>query len=833
MRANSIRTDLQHPLAAAEPLSQSGRPRARLLRSRSIRSLSTGNPRADNSLTARLARFATRYRGAARVLVETGLALGLAFTMFGAAPAGAQSTTKVQDIRVEGLQRISAGTVFNYLPVRVGDSVNPDTTGEAIRELYKTGFFRDVRIELEGSTLVVVVSERPAIASIDFDGNSDITTEDLLENLKQVNFAVGRTFDRSVFDQVEQELRRSYFAAGKYAVRIESTVTPLERNRVGVRFDISEGRVARIRQINIVGNTVFDDDDLLDLMSQTTPGLFTWITRNDQYSKPKLAADLETLRSYYLDRGYVNFNIDSTQVSITPDRKDVYVTINITEGKEFFVSEVRLAGDLIVEEQQLVELVSLRPGDVFSRKAITDTSKAIGERLGEEGYAFANVNAVPEIDADTEKVSLTFFVDPGKRVYVRRIEFSGNTKTQDEVVRREMRQFEGAWISTAAVERSRERLQILGFFEEVNVETPAVPGTTDQVDVNFGLVESPAGNLSIGAGFSQSQGFVFSASVVQENFLGTGNRVGVNFNTSDVNRNIGFSWFDPYFTDDGVSRTLEAHFRKTDAEDANLSDYDLDELGTSISFGIPISEFNEINLGAGVEYTEFTPGSEASQEVIDFRQKNDDDFLNFTANVSWSNDSRDSRVLPTKGTFTRLRAEVTVPGSDLTFFKVSARHQRLFPLTENFTLSLDGEVGLGDGYGDTDDLPLINNFFAGGIRSVRGFESNTIGPRDTNGDPLGGDKKVIGRAELIMPVPFFEDTRSVRLTTFVDAGAVFGPSIGNESNSFDLGDLRVSAGVSGFWLSPLGPLTMSLAVPIKEEKGDDTQPFQFAIGTTF
>ncbi|MGI9333951.1 MAG: outer membrane protein assembly factor BamA [Gammaproteobacteria bacterium] len=770
--------------------------------------------------------------GTVRAPGRFALALCLVLAVTGSLPAraqtGAQSEVRVQDIRVEGLQRISAGTVFNYLPVRVGDTIDPETTGEAIRGLYQTGFFRDVRIELEGSTLVVVVSERPAIASIDFEGNSDISTEDLIENLKQVNFAVGRSFDRSVFDQVEQELRRSYFAAGKYAVRIESTVTPLERNRVGVRFDISEGRVARIRQINIVGNMVFDDDELLDLMSQTTPGFFTWITRNDQYSKPKLAADLEVLRSYYLDRGYINFNIDSTQVSITPDRRDVYITINITEGQEFFVSEVRLAGDLIVEERQLVDLVKLRPGDVFSRKAITDTSKSIGERLGEEGYAFANVNAVPEIDPDSQAVAVTFFVDPGKRVYVRRVEFTGNAKTQDEVLRREMRQFEGGWISTAAVERSRERLQLLGYFEQVNVETPAVPGTTDQVDVDFSVVESPAGNLSIGAGFSQSQGFVISATVVQDNFLGTGNRVGVAFNTSEVNRNIGFSWFDPYFTDDGVSRNLDIHFRKTDARDANLADYDLDELGGNISFGIPISEFNEVNVGAGIERTKFSVGSEASQEVRDFAARNGDDFLNYSLDASWSNDTRNSKLLPTRGSFTRLRGEVTIPGSDLTFFKVSARHQRLFPLSENFTLSLDAEIGYGDGYSDTDDLPLINNFFGGGIRSVRGFEANTLGPRDTNDDPLGGDKKLVGRAELIMPVPFFEDTRSIRLTTFVDTGAVYGPG-----ESLDLGELRVAAGISGFWLSPLGPLTLSLAVPIKDEPQDDTQPFQFAIGTTF
>jgi outer membrane protein insertion porin family len=643
-----------------------------------------------------------------------------------------------------------------------------------------------------------------------------------------VGFAEGRVFNRSIFDSVEQELRRSYFSQGRYAVIITSTVTPLERNRVAVNFDISEGKVAKIKQINIVGNESFDDDELVDLFSLTTPNIFSIFTKSDQYSKQKLAADLEALRSFYLDRGYINFNIDSTQVSLTPDKQDVYITVNVTEGDLFSVSEVKLAGDLIVPQDELFKLVKIRAGDVFSRKLVTETSAEITDRLGEEGYAFANINAVPEIDDEKNQVQLTFFLDPGKRVYVRRIDFKGNTKTQDEVLRREMRQAEGGWISTPAIKRSKERLERLTYFEEVNIETPAVPGTTDQVDVDVTVKELPAGNLLIGAGFSQTQGVVLSTSVTQENFLGTGNRASFSFNNSEVNRNFGLGWFNPYWTDDGISRGFDAHYRKTNALDANLADYDLDQLGGGITFGVPISETNSVDFGLNYEHTEFIPGIDASTEVLAFERNSGGAFDTVSLTASWSNDSRDSHLAPTRGKFSRLGAEVAVPGLDLTYYKVTARHQRFFPLVREFILVLDGEIGHGDGYGDTEDLPLINNFFAGGIRTVRGFEGNTLGPRDSRGRPLGGSTRLIGNAEVILPVPFARDLRSFRLTTFVDAGNVYGPG-----EDLDFGRLRYSAGVSAIWLSPLGPMTVSIAAPLNSESGDDTQPFQFTFGTSF
>lgn len=742
--------------------------------------------------------------------------------------AEAAGSFTITDIRVEGLQRISAGTVFNYLPLQVGDSVDSVATGDAIRALFQTGFFRDVRVEQDGTTLVVSVVERPSISSISFEGNSTLTTEQLIDQLRQVGFAEGRVFNRSVFDQVDQELRRAYFAQGKYAVKITSSVTPLERNRVAINFNVSEGRVAKIKQINFVGNEVFDEEDLLKLLQLSTPGLWTWVTDTDQYSKQKLGADLETVRSYYLDRGYVSFNIDSTQVSITPDKRFVYITINITEGEQFRVSDINLAGDLVVADEELFPLVSVHRGDVFSRQEVTDTTTGISERLGEAGYAFANVNAVPEIDEETNTVSLTFFVDPGKLTYVRRINFEGNTKSRDEVLRREMRQIESGIINTAAVRRSKERLELLGYFDEVNVETPAVPGTTDQVDVLYSVLESSSGNLMLGAGFSQSDGIVLQTSISQENFLGTGNRLTASFNTSDVNTQYSLGWFDPYWTDDGVSRGLDTYYRETSGDDANIADYDLTELGAGVVFGIPLNEFDTLKVGFVAENTKFSPQSDASVEVLAFRAENGDDFNTFTFNAGWAHDTRNRFVFPDSGGLTRLSGEFSVPGSDLTYYKGSASHQQFFPIVENYTLLLRGEVGYGDGYSDTEDLPLMDNFFAGGIRSVRGFEANTLGPRDSRDRALGGDLKLEARAEIILPVPFAPDSKSFRLTTFVDAGNVYGPD-----EDFEISELRYSAGLSAIWLSPLGAVTVSVAQPFNDDADDDTEPFQFTFGTSF
>nr|VFK77753.1 MAG: Beta-barrel assembly machine subunit BamA [Candidatus Kentron sp. SD] len=743
----------------------------------------------------------------------------------------ALETFVVSDVRLEGLQRISAGTVFNYLPVKVGDVADEERTADAIHALFETGFFRDVRIEREGNTLIVFVVERPAIASITFNGNSDIDTEELLESLEQIGFANGRVFDRSVFDQVEQELSRSYFNLGKYGVDITSTVTPLERNRVAVQLDIIEGEVAKIKQINIVGNEVFTDEELLDLFKLNTSRWHSFLTKSDQYSKQKLAADLEAIRSHYLNNGYIDFSIDSTQVSITHDKRDVYITINVNEGVQFSVSDIKLAGDFPVLEEELLDTITVSRGSTFSRADVTQSSKSLAERLGKDGYAFANINAIPDINKENKKLDLTFFIDPGKRVYVRRINFYGNTKTRDEVLRREMRQLEGAWISTEDVERSRVRLERLGFFEEINIETPAVPGTTDQVDINVSVVERPSGSILAGAGFSQSQGVLLQGSISQENFFGTGNKVVATFNNSNVNRTFLFSYLNPYYTTDGVSRGFHARYEEIDAAEANISRYALDELGAGLNFGIPINEFDAINVGFSAEHMNFNEGSSASNEVKKFKQENGSSFNALLLTGSWSRDSRNRKVFPDKGSFTYAGTEVAIPGGDLTYYKLTGKHQQFFPLFKDYVSLFQGEIGFGDGYGDTQDFPLIENFFAGGVRSVRGFEANTLGPRETGNydpEPLGGNLKVEGSAELIIPTPFIPDAKSTRVSAFFDAGNVYGPQ-----EDLDFGTLRYSTGLATTWISPFGALTFSYAIPLRKESTDEIEKFQFSFGTTF
>jgi len=734
----------------------------------------------------------------------------------------------VSDVRVEGLQRISAGTVFNYLPVKVGDTVDTDGSAAAIRALFKTGFFNDAYLERDGNILVVHVTERAAISSIEIKGNRDLETEELLTGLKQIGLAEGRVFDRSLLDKVEQELQRQYFSRGKYAVRLDTTVTPLERNRVGILIDISEGQVARIKQINIVGNSHYPDAELLDDFTLNTPTFFSFITKNDQYSKQKLAADLEILRSFYLDRGYLNFDITSTQVSITPDKKDIYITVNISEGEQYSISEVTLSGDLVVEPEELFPLVRINPKDVFSRKRVTEAVDRISAKLGDHGYAFANVNTVPELDDENNEVSLAFFIDPGKRVYVRRVNVEGNVSTRDEVLRREMRQMEAGWFSAEKVERSRARLQRLGYFEDVNVETPSVPGTTDQVDVDYSVTETSSGSITAGLGYSQSSGLLFNASVSQDNFLGSGKRVSFAFNNSDVNTVYSFSYTNPYYTIDGISRGFGSYYRETDADEANLSDYTTDSYGANVSFGIPITEYERIYLNTEYENIELKPTLASPSEVFDFIDQHGDNYDNIKLTGSWSHDTRNKALFADRGGLMRIALETAIPGSGLEYYKLNYRQQQFVPLTRNLILSLNGELGYGEGFGDHEQLPFFENFFAGGVRSVRGFEDNTLGPLDSNGNPIGGSFRVVGNAELIFPVPFFEDAKSFRLSAFFDIGNVF-----EDFEDFDADELRYSVGLAGLWLSPMGPLSVSLGYPINDESDDEVQNFQFTIGTFF
>lgn len=746
-------------------------------------------------------------------------------------PLQAAQEFVIEDIRVEGLERITPGTVFNYLPMKVGDTFDDSRSSEAVRALFKTGLFDDVRLERDGSILVFIIKERPAIGSITMSGNEDIKTDDLLENLKQFGFAEGRVFIQSQLDQTEQELERQYYSLGKYAVKIDSTVTELDNNRVGILIEVSEGLAAKIKKINIVGNTVFKEKKLLKQFKLSTPTWLSFYTKNDQYSKQKLSGDLEALRSYYLDNGYLNFNIDSTQVSITPDKKDIYITINISEGEQYTVTDVKLAGDLILPEEDLFELISIGNGELFSRKEVTDSSKRLTERLGEEGYSFANVNSIPDINKDDKTVSITFFVDPSKRVYVRRINFSGNSKTRDEVLRREMRQQEGAWISTTQVERGKQRLQRTGYFKDVNVDTPAVAGTTDQVDVNYTVEEAPGGQIGLGLGFSQGQGLILNANISQANFLGSGKHIDFAFNNSNVNTRYQLGFIDPYFTDDGISRGFNAFYRVTDAQDANLALYETKEYGGAVNFRIPVTENNSFGTEFSYTNTELDLQSNSSQQLKTFVNQNGDTYNLLKFAASFSYDTRNKRILPDKGTLHSISSEVSLPsfGDSLQFYKVDLKTQWFRDIYEDFILTLGANVGYGDSYGDTTELPFFENFFAGGPRSVRGFEENTLGPRDSANRPLGGDTRILGNAEVILPVPFLTDfKKSVRVTGFIDAGNVYGPN-----EDLDFSEIRYSTGVSAIWVSPFGAISMSVALPVNEKSTDQIQNFQFTFGTSF
>ncbi len=730
----------------------------------------------------------------------------------------------VKDIRVEGIQRTEAGTVFSYLPVKVGDTLDDEKAAQAIKALFATGFFKDVRLEAENDTLVVMVQERPAISQIDFYGLKEFDKDKIKDGLKQVGFAEGRTFDRAVLERAEQELKRQYISRGKYSVEVKTIVTPLERNRVAVRFDITEGDVAKIQQINIVGNQAFKEKDLLDEITLSTPGWMTWWNKNDQYSKEKLSGDLEKLRSFYLNRGYLEFNIDSTQVSISPDKKNIYITINITEGPKYTVSDIKLAGEMLVPEEDLRKLIKLKIGDVFSREKLTESTKAMGDRLGNDGYAFANVNAIPELNKEKNEATFTFLIDPGRRVYVRRINMTGNTRTKDEVLRREMRQMEGGWYSTSKIQRSRERLERLAYFKEVNVETPAVPGTTDQVDVNFNVEERPTGNILMGAGFSSSEGLVLSGSVSQNNWMGTGKQLSTQVNSGKINKVYAISYTDPYYTVDGISRGFDLYKRRIDASRLGaLGAYSSDSIGGGMRFGVPLSEYDSINYGISVDRTKLELTSSSPQRYIDFVNQYGNQYSYLLGNVSWASDSRDSLTYPTKGRLHRAYGEVSA--GNLKYYKATYQYQWYYPLFDTFTMMLNGEIGVGNGYGGR-DMPFFKNFYVGGVSSVRGYETGAIGPRDANGYAIGGNRRLVGNAEILFPFPGMKNDKSIRMGAFFDVGAIYDK--GNNG-----GGARASTGLTVSWISPFGPLKFSLAKPLNSKDGDKLQKFQFQMGSTF
>lgn len=747
-----------------------------------------------------------------------------------AASAVALQPFVVKDIRVEGIQRTEAGTVFNYLPVKVGETLDDEKAAAAVKALYATGFFKDVRLETENGVLVVVVQERPAIAQVDINGAKEFKKEELKDGLKAAGLAESKIFDKALLDRAEQELKRQYFSRGKYGVTITTTVTPLERNRVGVNFDIAEGEIAKIRQINIVGNEVFPEKELLSQFVLSTPGWMSWYSKNDQYSKQKLSADLETLRSYYLNRGYLEFNVESTQVSISPDKQGIYITINLHEGPKYTISDVKLAGEMLVPEEELAKLVTVKAGDTFSREKLNESSKAISDRLGNDGYAFANVNAVPEVNKEKAEAGFTFFVDPGRRVYVRRINVAGNTRTRDEVLRREMRQIEGGWYAADKITRSRERLQRLGFFNDVNVETPAVAGTTDQVDVNYTVVEKPTGSIMAGAGYSSSEGLILSGSVSQQNVFGSGNHISVQANSGALNKVYALSYTNPYFTDDGVSRGFDVYKRTIDTSSTTLtaiSKYKTSTIGAGIRFGIPLNEKDTVNLGLAYERIQTTVWSDSTQRYIDFVNQFGDIANVARTDLGWARDTRDSLLYPTSGSLQRIYGEIGLPGLDLEYYKINYQHQWLQTFAKNYTLMLNGDIGMGDGYGGK-PLPFFKNFYAGGISSVRGYKTSSLGLKDSNGYAMGGTRRITGTAEVMFPFPGMASDKSVRLGVFVDGGAVFA-----KEEKIELGQMSYSAGVSVSWFSPMGPLKFSLARPLNKKEGDQTEPFQFQMGTTF
>ncbi len=735
----------------------------------------------------------------------------------------------IKDIRVEGLQRIAAGTVFNYLPVKVGDTLTASGAQEAIKALYKTGFFKDIRLEQQGDVLIVSVVERPSIASFRITGTKEFPQDDLKKGLKETGLSEGRIFNRSLLDRVEQELRAQYFSRGFYAVSIKPTVTPLERNRVDIDIAVIEGPPARIREVALVGNKKFATDDLLDLFTLGPAPWWAIFSSRDQYSKQKLAGDLERLRNFYQDRGYLEFNIESTQVQITPDKEDIYITVNVSEGEQYKVTDYKLAGKYSVPDDELRALITLVPGAVFSRKQITESTKAISDRLANDGYAFANVNAVPEVDKEARTVRFTFFIDPGKRTYIRRVNFSGNVATHDEVLRRELRQLEGAWYSAEKIRRSRERLQRLGYFEDVNIETPAVPGTSDQVDINISVKERATGSLTLGVGYSDS-GVIVNAAVTESNLFGSGNELSFRVDNSQASKTYSVRFVDPYYTPDGVSRGFSVYANTLDTSALNTAPYNTKTLGAGVFWGIPLSEYHRLTLGLDYESIAIDTRPESPQVAKDFVATEGSPVKSIKTTLGWSSDSLDSALFPTRGTLQRITAEVTIPRSDVEYYRLNYTLGRFWPLTESFTFKARLDLGYGDGYRDTTTLPFFKNFFAGGSTTVRGFDSSSLGPRDPAvNQPIGGNRRVLVNTEFLFPVPgLTQEAKSTRLSLFIDGGMVYGPD-----ERFDTGQLRYSVGLAFNWFSPVGPLSFSYAKPLNDKPGDDLSALQFTLGVPF
>ena len=739
----------------------------------------------------------------------------------------------VQDIRIQGLQRVEPGTVFSYLPIKRGDTFTDDKASEAIRALYATGFFSDVRIATEGNVVIVDVAERPAIGEIDFSGLHEFDKDALTKALKGVGLSPGRYYDKSLVDRSEQELKRQYLTRGFYAAEVTTTVTPIDSSRVSILFSVNEGPSAKIRQVNFIGNKAFSTSTLRNEMQLSTPNWFSWYTKNDLYSKDKLTTDLENVRSYYLNRGYLEFNIESTQVSISPDKKDMYLTLTVHEGEPYTVSSIKLAGNLLDRGPELQKLITIKPGQRFSAEKLQATTKAIVDKLGEYGYAFATVNAQPEIDQVHHKVALTLQVDPSRRVYVRHINVTGNTRTRDEVVRREMRQLESSWFDSSRLALSKDRVNRLGYFTDVDVTTVPVPGTSDQVDVDVKVKEKPTGAITLGAGFSSTDKVVLSAGVSQDNVFGSGTSLSVNVNTARSYRTLTVTQVDPYFTVDGIKRITDVYYRTTQPlYYSTNSSFRIITAGGDLKFGIPFSEVDTVYFGAGLEQNRLDVDSSTpqvyQQYVHDFGRVSN----NVPLTVGWSRDARDSALVPSRGYFTQANAEYGSPIGATQYYKADLQAQYYYSFARGFVLGLNFQGGYGNGMSGK-PFPIFKNYFAGGIGSVRGYEPSSLGPRDTStGDPIGGSKMVVGNIEVTFPLPGTGYDRTLRVFTFFDGGNVWGTGT-NGATTTGANGLRYGYGVGLAWISPIGPLKLSLGFPLQKHTGDQYQKFQFQIGTAF
>ncbi|MFZ9810444.1 MAG: outer membrane protein assembly factor BamA [Burkholderiaceae bacterium] len=734
----------------------------------------------------------------------------------------------IEDIRIEGLQRIEPGTVFSYLPVRIGEVLSATTAAEAVRALFATGFFQDVRIEIDGRVLVVLLEERPAIGAIEITGAKEFDAETLKKALGDAGLSEARIFDRAVLERAEQELKRQYLGRGKYDVQVQATVSPLPRNRVAVSIAIDEGDDAKIKEIRIVGANAFSEKTLLDEFKLSTPTWMSWYTKSDQYSRQKLTGDLESLRSFYLNRGYLEFAIDSTQVSLSADRRDVFITLVVKEGEKFNFGEFQFVGDMLDQPDTFKALNTLKAGETFSNERLQEVLKAMTDKLGSLGYAFGNVSPIPRIDRQAKTVDFTLQVDPGRRVYVRRINISGNARTRDEVIRREMRQFESSWYDSERIRISRNRIDRLGYFNIVEVDREAVPGTSDQVDVNVKVEERPLGSLTFGLGYSSSESVVLSGSISQQNFMGTGTNVSLEVNTSRVSQVFAIRHVDPYFTDDGISRSLDLYTRTFNADEIDsLADYSIVSTGLGVRFGIPYTEEDRIFLGLAFENSKLS-GDPESPNWDEFRDEFGDQANSVLASIGWARDSRDSGLAPTSGRYQVLNLDYGTPIGDLEYLRITYGDQYFFPISKRITLALNADLGFGTGlFGKP--YPAIKNFYAGGIGSVRGFSSSSIGPRSkTTNDAIGGSKRVVFNTELLFPLPGMSQDRSIRVFTYFDAGSVWG-----DEQTPQFSDLRASAGVGLSWFSPVGPLKLSFGQPIKKQDGDETESFQFQIGSSF